>query len=238
MFSFQISEAIALVADPEPPPQRVNEATHFVDNASSTRRRCDYNFSTMFDDGIPHTCSGQCLRNVPTGSLGGGSAGQPHEDQSTSQSLLSHVRGQGDHERGERVQRQHQHVLQWERLQRERSEFHLESASQVQSQARLVSSQAAATCLRRLYSVPPSPLVPLRSCQLRVAGGEDGTCGLDPLWDGEGVCAEGGEEEEGDEGGGGQPGLPPHQQAAHTREQTAAAWISSTSPPDPWLCGR
>ena len=186
----------------------------------------------MFDDDIPHTSSGQRLRNVPTGSLGGGGAGQPHEDQGTSRSLLSHVRGQGDCERGERVQRQHEHVLQRERLQRERSEFHVEFASQVQSQARLVSSQAAATCLRRLHPLPPSPLLSLRSCQLRVAGGEDGTSGLDPLWDGEGVCAEGGEEEEGDEGGGGQPGLPPHQQEAHTREQTAG-WTSSSSPPDP-----
>ena len=57
MFSFQISEAIALVADPEPPPQRVNEATHFVDNASSTRRRCYYNVWWWYSSHVLRTMS-------------------------------------------------------------------------------------------------------------------------------------------------------------------------------------
>ena len=150
---------------------------------------------------------GQCLRNIPACPPGRSCPGEPHHVQARARRpLCSHRRGG---EWRERVQQQHQHRLQRDHLQRERSKLQFEWKSQ-QLEASALCAKTTAASVRRLK--PLSTLSPtMHPCQRGVPWTQDAAGWFLSLWDCESVGSKGGEEEGG--GGGGESGLPANQQA-------------------------
>ena len=102
---------------------------------------------------------GQCLRDIPACPPGRSCPGEPHHVQARARRpLCSHRRGG---EWRERVQQQHQHRLQRDHLQRERSKLQFEWKSQQLEASALCAKTTSVRRLKPLPSLPPNNNAPL-----------------------------------------------------------------------------